>query len=313
MRELRIVAVDIGAHTMELRDDVGAVLATDVGAAGHDRLRQLAVRALGRRNRFDRLIWRHPGRPTRRTTCLVQPGDVIVVVSLRPPIPETPPGCKPSYCTCGNTGSLRYCRKCREYKCRSCMSSSGYRCYSCTRNHKEDDMGMKPRNSRTTTAVSRRALNGSGRQLHHKSGEGGCGEIWPGGSSVWGPSINCSKCLQNHPDRLPVPDYLEEAAGVLIHNALTAAADKGLRVKKGSCSNCNGVAKGTVCCVCAPVMFREKLSPTEDVDEICAKLLGVPGKWLYDFVTGFDGDGRPGMYPSAYKLGRRMARKHGAA
>jgi hypothetical protein len=164
---------------------------------------------------------------------------------------------------------------------------------------KENDMGMKARERNGTQTKS------------HMMGPGGCGESWPGGSTSWA-GVNCSKCLLNHPDRVPVPDYLEHAACLLIHNSLAWAARNGNTVKKGDCSYCNGSSGGTICCVCAPVVFRDKYEGNVDVEEVCTGLLGIPQEWLTDFVSGFDADGPVGRYPTAYKHGRRMARKHHA-
>lgn len=164
-------------------------------------------------------------------------------------------------------------------------------------------MGMKPRPRRTSH---------NGHKVH-KSLEGGCGEIWPAGCTSWD-GVTCSNCLQNHPDRVEVPECVEQGAQILIHNALVTCADKGYRITRGSCTNCDSPrhnrGRPSICCVCAPLVFRQTKTNGTDIETAAAKLLGVPMEWLHQFIEGFDDDGKAGMYPTAFRLGRSLRRKH---
>lgn len=130
---------------------------------------------------------------------------------------------------------------------------------------------------------------------------------WP--SKDW-TGVNCADCFRVA-ERQEVPGFVEQSAAITVHNALAWARRKGLEIVASSCSYCNGKSDGSICCVCAPVVARDRFRKDHDADAACAALLGVPIQWLIDFATGFDGDGKAQLYQSAFAMGRKLARKFG--
>jgi len=108
----------------------------------------------------------------------------------------------------------------------------------------------------------------------------------------------------------PIPELIENAAGVVVHNALAQARHDGLELVTGTCDYCKMRDDGTVCVQCATLLFHGAVRTDVDGEHTMAEHLGVPIPWVIDFITGYDGDGKAQRYPTAFAAGKKLARKH---
>lgn len=106
--------------------------------------------------------------------------------------------------------------------------------------------------------------------------------------------------------------YVELSASSVLESSLTWAASAGWRPVQGQCSHCGATDdEGSVCLICVVFARRgEVISPASEF--MLADKLGVTQEWLVDLVGGFDGDSEHQEHKSAWTIGRRLWRRHGA-
>jgi hypothetical protein len=105
----------------------------------------------------------------------------------------------------------------------------------------------------------------------------------------------------------------EDDVQLLLHNSMVAARNQGMKPTQEKCISCSddSVRAKTKCLACA-VLTKRGINTDDDWENKLSKLFNLPYEWVMDLLKGWDGDKAPELtYPTAFKLGKRLWRKHG--
>jgi hypothetical protein len=113
-----------------------------------------------------------------------------------------------------------------------------------------------------------------------------------------------------------VHPWQEQDVLLLLNNSIIAARNQDIKPSQNSCSLCHKLTDGTktACLACAVLLRRDRVGANGDIEEKLSEILALPYEWTMDLLKGWDVDKSPELtYPTAYKLGKKLWRKHGQA
>jgi hypothetical protein len=124
--------------------------------------------------------------------------------------------------------------------------------------------------------------------------------------------VSCPDCYRIS-EATVVHPMQEEDVQLLLHNSMVAARNQEMKPTQSKCVSCSAdsMAAKTKCLACA-VLTKRGINTDDDWEDKLAKLFNLPYEWVMDLLKGWDGDKAPELtYPTAFKLGKKLWRKHG--